>query len=38
MNNVNTDELLECYKKVLEYLKQLEGKKEEVEKGFENVE
>lgn len=37
MNNVETDELLECYKKVLEYLKKLDDKKKEVEKGIEDV-
>ncbi len=32
MNDVDTKELIECYKKVLDYLKTLDNKKKEIEK------
>lgn len=37
MENIDTEELLNCYKKVLDYLKALEDKKNEIEKSMENV-
>lgn len=37
MNSIETKELLECYKMVLDYLKKLDDKKVEVEKGIEDV-
>lgn len=37
MENVDTEELLKCYERVLSYLKSLEDKKKEIEKGMENA-
>ena len=37
MENIETEELLKCYEKVVEYLKTLEGKKKDIEKEMENA-
>ncbi len=36
LETVNTDELIECYQVINDYLKELETKKKEVEKSVEN--
>lgn len=37
MENIDTEELLNCYKRIIDYLKTLEDKKKEIEKSMENV-
>ncbi len=37
MEKIETKELIDCYNKILEYLKTLETKKAEVEKSMENA-
>ncbi len=37
MENIETEELLKCYEKVVEYLKTLENKKKDIEKEMENA-
>ena len=37
MENIDTEELLNCYKRIIDYLITLEDKKKEIEKSMENV-
>ena len=36
MDNIETKELIDCYKKIMEYIKKLEAKKADAEKGEAN--
>lgn len=37
MENIETNELLDCYKKVLDYIKSLEDKKKNIEKDMKDA-